>query len=56
VQQPADLDTWVAGQVATRRRPVDIINEARTRFRRSPATVKRSIRRARTGSQPEVTS
>lgn len=50
----ADLDTWVAGQVATSRRPVEIISEARTRFRRSEATVKRSIRRART--QPEVTS
>lgn len=51
VQRPAaDLDTWVDEQVG-RSRPVDIINEARRRFGRSPATVKRAIKRARTQRQ-----
>jgi uncharacterized membrane protein len=43
-----DLDRWVAGQVGTRS-PSQIIREAQRRFRRSPSTVKRSIRRVRGG-------
>ncbi len=51
-----DLDSWVKGQVVAQRRPVDIIREAGTRFGRSQATVKRAIKKARTGARREVTS
>jgi hypothetical protein len=43
-----DLDRWVAKQVGTRS-PSQIIREAQRQFRRSPSTVKRSIRRVRRG-------
>lgn len=50
VRQAADLDTWVDQQVG-QSRPVDIIAEARRRFGKSPATVKRAIKRVRTHRQ-----
>lgn len=55
VSAVVDLDTWVASRLG-RQRPADIIREAKRQFRRSEATVKRSIRRVRTSGTSKEAS